>query len=194
MNNYQLSINFKLSEFTSIPIEQVKKIQLFLMQSIAKNVLEIIRSQLSIKFNKKVPITITSAWRTPEKYNELKQKGFNPSETSDHFYNVPVPVYSNEKKAIWGDFYPYSVGAVDFVPADVDIKQSFDLICQLVKNGVIDVGQIIHEFDPGKNVSWIHISNPPKIIYSIDFVNTYLNRSKYLTSIDGGKTYQSLNI
>lgn len=84
MNNVQLSINFKLSEFVK---QDVSTYSLALLKQLAKN-LQLIRDKLQIYAidNKKpVSLIVNSGVRTEQDYTRLVSKGYNPSKTSDHF-------------------------------------------------------------------------------------------------------------
>ena len=63
----------------------------------------------------------------------------------------------------------------------------------MVLNGEIDIGQVIYEFyktKDGKLKEWIHISNPQDLIYSRKAKTQLKEKTRFLVSKDGGKTYQ----
>lgn len=80
------------------------------------------------------PIIVTSGFRC-----ERLNTAVGGSKTSDHRYGNAADIVTLE----------------DTVE---DNKKLFDLIVHLIKSGVIEVGQLINEYD----YNWIHISNPTK--------------------------------
>jgi hypothetical protein len=192
MVDIQLSPNFKLSEFTK---NDVNDVQLYLIKSLSIDILQPIRNFL------KCSITITSALRDLSDFYRLKDQGYNPSSTSDHFYGIAVPVIDTNKRNIFGDTYNFSVGAADLVP-NCDVRQAFDL---LIKECIrIDYnsysfkflkpdtkfGQMIYE--KNSKSEWIHISNHSSIMYNNYVIDRYLKRPSILQSIDNGKTYSKI--
>jgi len=190
MSETKLTEHFRLSEFTRVSVESIPKVQMFLIKSLA-NQLEAVRTILTTEFRKSVPIHITSGWRTREDFDRLVSQGYHPSETSDHYYGVPISIQALEKKLKWGDVYSYSVGATDIIPVNVDIEKAFEVICQKAKDKILFLGQVIHEYNRAKGQDWIHLSNSPLLMYSQAFVNEFLLRSQFLVSNDGGVSYNA---
>lgn len=177
----QLTTNFKSEEFTTTPWEKLPAFQQFLFQQMAKN-LQVLREACGL------PFKITSAMRTLADYQALKVKGYNPSETSDHFYGVPVPISNPDKQKLFGAYYNFSVGATDFTT--VDNPKVFAKAQELMAKGKFNPGQLIHE--QGNGMNWIHLSNNPQVIYGPDFCSRFLKKPGVLVSNDAGKTYQAV--
>lgn len=180
----KLSKNFSHGEFTRKKWENLPKTKQYLLRRLCAYVLQPIRDTLG-------SVRITSGVRTQNDYNRLKKAGYHPSATSDHNYgNLAIITPSNRKYKIFGANYNYSVGAADIQIVNFSTWAAFEIICQMNKKGDIDAGQIIYE--KSKNGSeWIHISNSPKAVYDTLFCNQMkLNKTMYLTTVDGGKTYR----
>ena len=135
----------------------------------------------------KKPIYVTNGQRTEADYTRLLNSGYHPSETSDHYYGVPIHITTVDKVSLYGSEYCYSVGAVDFV-SQIDTALLFKQLVDLVRGKKLIVGQLIHEWGNGKD--WIHISNEPSLIYCTGIVDKYFNRQQLLESKDAGQTYQ----
>jgi len=191
----KLSTNFHLSEITSLPVSSIPGSRLHLMLSLCKDILQPIRDFLG------VPVKVTSGMRDMDEYHRLIKKGYYPSETSDHFFGVPVPIRKKYKRSKYGSLYTLSVGAVDIVPAG-GASRAFK---RLILNANEEDGTITLPFSGGdKKISigqmilekrrsyWIHISNSPLLVYSQGFVDRYLRRTHFLESLDNGQTYRRI--
>jgi hypothetical protein len=179
----KLSKNFSSEEFTKIPYEQLPKLQQLMLQNITNNILQPIRNEVGKS------ITVTSGMRTSEDYERLKAKGFFPSESSDHFYGTGFALSDPNKILKYGKTYFYSVGAADFTVLGMLPKDVFNICYHMVQNGELDIGQLILEYGGVGGSSWIHVSNPQTLIYSLKASDLF-KKTKVLTSDDGGKTYK----
>jgi hypothetical protein len=65
----------------------------------------------------------------------------------------------------------------------------FKLAMNMTAAGQCKFGQVIYEFNPVGNMEWVHFGNDPTTFFSIPICQM-LGRSKFLRSLDGGKTYQ----
>lgn len=180
---HKLSKNFSSSEFTKKSWTKLPVSKQYLLKSLCSSVLQPARDVLG-------PLKITSGLRTQADYNRLKKQGYNPSSTSDHnFGNAAKLTPSNRRYKSFGEVYNYSVGAADIIPANVPVWEAFEILVEMSEKGTINPGQIIYE-KKKNGVEWIHISNHPELVYSRAFINqTKLNKTRYLTTRDGGKTY-----
>lgn len=170
---------FKRKEFKGFP--QTPTIQQSFLLANLTNMLNMIRRKVG------VPMTITSCCRDAAKYQELVDRGYHPSPTSDHFWGYVIPTLRTRDKAKYGDTYKFSVGAVDFVCKDID--NVFNTIMDMVEHDEINIGQCILE--KGKNSKWIHISNPKEIVYAPGFIKKMsLEKIMFLTSNNNGKSYK----
>jgi len=127
------------------------------------------------------PVYITSGIRDLDAYFDLLNRGYHPSETSDHFFGNPV---------FWpdtGKYYTMSVGAADIVFANTNILSVYE---QVKKQGWLDerIGQFLYEKDG--SVEWIHVSNNPKDFYQHSMLELFPDRKKYLKSFNGGITWE----
>lgn len=188
----KLSTHFQLKEFTTLPDKQISQIQLFMLLNLCKNILEPIRDFLGCG------IKVTSGMRSRDDFDRLLQQGNHPSETSDHFFGVPVPIVNPVKIAKFGEEYGYSVGAADVVPA-CGGKIAFEKIRPYFKTDTseillpgrpIKIGQFILE---KKNAYWLHISNPSTLIFSPYFVGKFLQRKPFMVSLNNGVSYQAID-
>jgi len=175
----KLTANFALEEFTKTAFDDLSAQQKTMLIALSST-MQVIRDVI------KEPIRVTSGMRDLSDYNRLVAKGYFPSDTSDHFFGVEVPIVKEAKKAIYGKTYSMSVGACDFTVSNND--KAFKLIMGLK----LPIGQLIHEYGNGKD--WIHISNSPTLIYSDSICKKYLTRPKYMISSDAGKTYHEYNV
>lgn len=178
----KLSQNFWLEEFTNLDWPELDLQAQYMLNNLASNILQPIRDVLG-------PIKVTSGVRTIKDYHNLVAKGYNPSETSDHFFGAPVILRSPKKIKKYGKRYTYSVGASDIVPVDIAPFDAFKKVLSLWKTKKLKIsfGQIIYEKQGSKE--WIHISNPTSLIYSAEFIEKFLKKTPILQSLDGGKTY-----
>lgn len=173
MKKIPLTTNFNLSEFTS---EEPSDYQLSLLTLLAEN-LQIVRDKLqdfAVK-GKKVSITITSGVRTLNDYNRLKNNGYNPSTTSDHFCGFQL-------------MSKPTLGAADISVKNCTLthRQIAAKIIEWDKAKEVHFGQVIYESNPTKKSSWIHLGNDWNQIFT---KKIKFSRTKYLMSLDNGKTY-----
>ena len=189
----KLSEHFQLKEFTDRPMELLTPIQLYMLRNLC-SVLECIRTFLSQELEQPVPMKVSSGIRLPSDINRLRKAGYNPSETSDHLFGNIVKLRSKVKIKMYGKYYTYSVGACDIVPL-CGAEEAFNLMIPHfnrqtgevnLPGGTIRVGQIILE---KRNTFWLHISNPPELMYSDQLVAQYFNRKHFLKSLDNGGSY-----
>lgn len=190
-----ITTHFNLDEFTKLKMEQLTPIQILMLQNLCNN-LEVARSFLNTS------ISITSGIRLPSDNNALRNSGLNPSETSDHLYGNIIKLRGKASIKKYGRYYTFSVGAADFIPgcgakeAFEKMMPYFDRVDGEIKlpNGTVKIGQLILEkrLKDSKEVYWIHISNPPELIYSNLIVNTFLSRSHFLKSDNNGGSYESV--
>jgi len=137
----------------------------------------------------KVPINISCGIRTIEDHYRLQGSGYHPSETSDHFFGVAVPIKpTSPKYSKFGGTYNFSVGAVDCVPVGISVQKFFKISMKSYIDSKTKFGQIIYEKDPIRNVEWVHLSNFYENYFSYAIVQ-WLGKHKFMQSIDGGKTY-----
>jgi len=139
-------------------------------------------------------MTVTSGVRNPEvDFKRMKAKGYNPSYTSDHYYNYPVKIpTSNRKFKRYGPVYTLGVGAADIVFPTTSIFEAFKYIVKMSQRREVRFGQIIYEKYKRKNgtlAEWIHFGNEPTLIFNPSLVK-FFPRKRYLTSVNGGKSYQ----
>jgi len=172
----KLTPNFDLSEFSKI---QLSDYQLSLVQLLANN-LQIVRDKLQAfkrVQDKNVSISISSGVRTAADYERLKANGHNPSANSDHFCG-----YQPGSKP--------TLGAADIRVnnCSLSLKDIASLIIEWDKSGIVHFGQIIYEFNPSTGGCWIHVGNDWNQIFK---EGIKFSRTKYLMSLDNGKTYQA---
>jgi len=142
-----------------------------------------------IRDESKTPCNLTDCYRTMAKYIRL-QKKYNPSQTSDHFWGQSIPT-KGYKRRVYGPYYSYSVGAVDFQANK--LESVFENVLDLIGRKKINPGQIILEY--GKRLPWIHISNPAILIYSRQFIaNLAMQSNRILISHDNGKSYEKISL
>jgi hypothetical protein len=182
----KLSENFSLEEITDVQWSSLTVSQREMVNNIVLMILQPIRNTI------KTSITITSGMRDTIDFFRLKENGYNPSETSDHFYGRQVPLYSIDKLSKFGPTYSFAVGACDIQAKGMTVNSLFEIITHMNKVGQIKCGQIIREMGSGKE--WVHISNPMSLIYSDWLINKYLVKQTYLVSNDAGKTYQPIGV
>jgi len=178
----QITTNFSFEEICpSVPREKLSQVQMEMVITMA-GMLQTIRNRLG------VAVKINNGVRVAEDYNRLVAAGYSPSQTSDHYYGYPVTITDPLKVYKYGKLFTYSVGAVDFRAPTMPNDGVYEIVKSLIDAQKIKVGQLIHEY--GSGMDWIHISNDPRRYYSDRFVTMYLDREKFLTSSDAGKTYQ----
>jgi len=172
--------NFPLVDFqkAGFPIDYTIK-ELFMLQLLSDN-LQFIRDEIN------TPMIITNCYRSREKYMEMLNKGYYPSETSDHFFGQRMPVGKPDKVTRYGKWFDLSSGATDFKCAD--IEKNFRKMVQMSLSGEIKIGQLILESNG--STKWIHISNDPEMVYGIALASKLpVIRQPYLCSLDGGANY-----
>ena len=153
LKKYKVSEHFTLWEFaysrqadriTLHPEDPLQSIQIALVKYLCNHLLEVLRTI------KNVPLRVNSGIRDEETYRVLKEQGYHPSRTSDHFYLNP--------------FWQFGVGACDFVPV-VDYHDVFQVTWEIFIKGKEILkgkyGQIIFYDSP----VFIHISNPISLVY-----------------------------
>lgn len=184
MTNTKLAKNFSLSEFAKA---DVTPYTLSLLKLLASQ-LQIIRNALqeyAIDKKKAVTISVQSGVRVNGDYERLVKAGYNPSKTSDHFCGLQM-------------LSKPTLGAADFKVTNCSLKlyEVADLIMKMNKDGKLDVGQVIYEYNPKKKSDWIHIGNDWNRVFNAEFLKDFykFTRKKYLMSLDNGKTYANFNI
>lgn len=137
-----------------------------------------------------VSIHIISGIRTLADYYRLQGQGYHPSQTSDHFCGVAVPLTEGTTKFNkFGETYTFSVGAGDCVPSGISTKNFANLAMEQFRRDHVHFGQIIYEYNPVSKGSWVHLSNSYRNYFSSQIV-TWLGKTPFLQSLDGGKSYQ----
>jgi hypothetical protein len=179
----KLSSNFWLSEFKNFP-ENPTKIEEYLLNNLVSN-LQVVRTDIEQSMD------ITDCYRDDKRFLELIKKGYNPSPTSDHFWNQPIELlerqYPKQFKK-YGESYNFSVGASDVVTENA--RKVFEDIVSDKKYSKM-FGQVI--FEKNGLTEWIHFSNPITILYSEKIVEELdLYRDQFLMSLDGGKSYRKV--
>lgn len=192
----KITTNFQLKEFTDRSAELLTPIQLFMLRNLCST-LECIRTFLSAHYKTDISIKVTGGIRLPSDINRLRKAGYNPSETSDHLFGNIVKLRSKPKIKLFGKYYVYSVGAADVIPA-CSAEDAFNLMLPYfnrqtgevnLPEGTIKVGQMILE---KKINTWLHISNPPELIYSDQMIASFFNRKHFLKSLDNGGSYVTI--
>lgn len=177
MKNY-----FADNEFRRFP-EDPTPIQAYLKSKL-RDSLNVIREEIGS------PIIITDCFRSVARYRAMKQK-YNPSATSDHFWNQAIPVFKNSDRERFGTHFTMSAGAVDWVAPGLDMPEVFDRVLSLAVDEKIEVGQLILE--RGRSGYWIHMSNPRALIYRYDILKAAgAIKNRFLKSDDNGKTYKKI--
>ena len=128
----------------------------------------------------------TSGMRLPADVQRLRDLGYNPSTTSDHFYGMAVAQPA-------GGVYTASIGAVDLGVPNLD-KLFLKIVQYFASRKPVDrPRQLIYETGVhanGWHYNWLHYANIPSKVLSADVAASRLHRSPLLTSEDGGRTYQ----
>ena len=182
----KITTNFYYSEFrpNGAPENWVptNDYQALLIRTLAEN-LQIVRDGVS------VGLTISSGVRSLEDHDRLIQQGASPSKTSDHYCGLSIPLYPYDKDfSKYGSTYNFSIGAADIVPSKISCDDLFKIAINLYKSGKVCFGQIILEKNIQKNKAWVHFSNDPSIFFS-PLIVKFILRPRFLSTIDGGKTY-----
>jgi len=187
-------VYFSKSEFESRGFpKKPTTLESYLLANLMYYILNPIRIKIGM------PIMLTDCYRSMAKYRDLKKRGYYPSPTSDHFWAQVIPTTRSRDVKKFGPQYHFSAGAVDFVcPRAGSLVGTFNVIRDLVNKNIIDVGQCIletkYEIKNGKKKmlkQWIHISNPKSLIYTGGFIKDMgIQKTKFLTSDDNGKTYK----
>ena len=129
-----LSKNFTLEEFTASSTAKYRKINNIPDSESIKNLGNLCQKILQpIRDKFGKPIRITSGYR-----NKKLNHAVRGSSSSQHLKGEAADIISDNNKELW------------------------DVICAMLLNGEIAVGQLIDE----KNLSWIHISLPIKGHYN----------------------------
>jgi len=164
----------------------------YLLLRLAEDVLQPLRNFFGCK------IRVTNCLRWPSDYYVLLSRGWNPSLTSDHYAGLAVPTTTPEHKKRFGAYYTQSVGAADIVP-ECGVEKAWDAMRDVAGcNGAeimahksrIVCGQVIYE--RSGTSEWLHVSNPPSVVFSNEWVNLTFHRRPWLKSVDGGNTYQEV--
>lgn len=187
-----ISKNFSYSEYkphgASYSWIPDSKYQKLLINNLTKD-LQVVRSEMSSGCYMK----ITSAVRTLSDYHRLKNKGHNPSQTSDHFFGASIKLNKNSKKfSIFGDTYNFASGASDIVAVGMSNWDLFELTFNLVNSGACDFKQVIYEKNETTGVDWIHYGGSIYSLFSPEIVEL-LKKPKFMKSLDNGKSYSVVN-
>ena len=192
----RITPHFLLSEFVPRGNVTLTGIQYFMLHNLCNN-LEVIRDFLSKEFGRTISIKINNGVRMPSDNNRLRNAGFNPSETSDHLFGNMIKLRRPGNIKKFGLYYTYSVGAADIDPA-CGALEAWEAIKPYFtrKTGIvtlpgqhIKIGQMILE---KRNSHWIHISNPPELIYSPEMVAAFLKRVHFLQSNNNGRSCETV--
>lgn len=159
-----------------------------LIKNLAKN-LQVVRSAMK----KGCWMILTSAVRSDADYTRLIKLGYKPSKTSDHNTGLAIRLAAGSRKfKKYGETYNFSVGAGDVVSKGMSVYDLFKLAVKLNKAGKCDFGQIIYEYRPAtkkrRKAEWVHFGGSINSLFS-PMVVKFLARTKYMKSLDGGKTY-----
>jgi hypothetical protein len=185
----QLAKNFKLNEFSKLPLKSLNSRTIDQLHAIAK-LLQAIRDKIG------KPITVTSGVRTEEDFNRLLKNGNNPSPTSDHYYgNIVSCAAGSVAFNKYGVTYSLATGAADIVCLSMETVDFFNKILKMRYDGVIKTGQLLIE--KNKTMMWVHIANHPdswltdeqkklRGDYSIAGVAYSSDNGKNFTSIKSG--------
>lgn len=159
------------------------EIQKRLITDLAKN-LQVLRD----KARRGTSIHISSGIRTVYDYYRLQGQGYHPSLTSDHLCGSAVRISSKSSKhAKFGETYNFATGAADCVVRGMSTADFADMAMREFRKGTVRFGQIIYE--KSKKSEWVHLSNAYENYFSPKIV-VWLNKTPFLKSLDGGKTYQ----
>lgn len=175
----RLARDFSLSEFTR---GDVTDYQLALLRKLASSLQEVRdRLQAYARPGKTVGVAITSGVRTSSDYERLKAKGYRPSSTSDHFCGLQLSCKP-------------TLGAADLVFTNCTLspRKVAGLIVgwDREKDSGVDFGQVIYERNPSTGAEWVHVSNDWYAVLAKDIADAVdATRSKYLMSLDNGRTY-----
>lgn len=130
----KLSKNFTLEELTASATARLRGIDNNPTAAEIQNLsLLCLRILQPIRDKFGSPISITSGFRSP-----ALNKAVRGAKTSQHLTGMAADLISGDNAALW------------------------DVICNMILNGEITVGQLIDE----KNLSWIHISLPDSRHYN----------------------------
>ena len=176
MKDVKLAKNFSLSEFTKTDVTDY---QLSLLKILAGELQKVRDFLQDFKSGKSaVSISINSGLRTQADYDRLKKSGYNPSATSDHFCGLQL-----QGKP--------TIGAADIAVKNcsLTLREIASKIIELDKFGDVHFGQVIYETNPKTGSEWIHLGNDWTQIFHPDID---VSRTKYMQSLDNGKTYQAV--
>jgi len=161
------------------------KYQNILITNLAEN-LQVVRSEIP----KGCYMRLTNGVRTLADFSRLENKGYHPSKTSDHNCGVAIKLEKHDRKyKIFGETYNFAVGAGDVIPVGISVKELFNLSVKLTQGGKCDFGQVIYEYDPNDGDEWVHYGGSLKDLFAPQIVDM-INRTKFLKSLNGGRTYQ----
>ena len=125
--------------------------------------------------------------RTLQDFRRLADAGYHPSKTSDHFFGAQRPVFDYDGDD--GIASPFTVGAVDFVPAVHSARQVWQWMRETLKGAY---GQLLLEsqtLPDGRRVEWIHVSNPKELVFSWAIARRV--RSKIVDGIGDNGVYRA---
>lgn len=163
--------------------------QRLLIINLAKN-LQIVRSSMPTR----TWIQITSGVRAPADYERLIKAGYKPSTTSDHNFGNAVPLKTNSAKyKKYGSTYNFSIGAADCVSRKLDVQALFALAVTLTLEKKCRFGQVIYEKNPKTGAEWVHFGADPSYYFSEKIVK-FLGRAQFMQSLNGGKSYQIVEL
>ena len=176
----KLSQNFWLNEFTK---EDPTPFQLSLLKILAKNI-QTVRNKLNenvswrLDQTKEIGVAINNGVRTAADYARLKAAGWKPSPDSDHMCGLS----------------PFSakptLGAADtdYTNTNLSNTEIFKKIVEWSEQGVVNFGQIIHEYASSGKSDWIHLATHWNDVFTDKVLAN--PRQHYLISDDGGATYK----
>jgi len=193
----KVSDHFEYEEFCKRDQEILTPVQMYMLINLCQNILEPIRSHLCVVCKRDVSIKVVSGIRFPSDNNRIRAQGFNPSETSDHLFGNIVKLHNAVKIRKYGKYYQFSVGAADIIP-DCGADRAWDILLPFFNRNTstidlpgcsIPIGQVILE---KRKTFWLHISNPKRLIFTEQVVETYLKSEPFLKSLDNGCTYNPI--
>ena len=186
MSKNKLTKNFSFNEFKprlSPSTWAPHGVYQNLLITLLANNLQVVRDAV------KKPMIVTSGVRTMMDFDRLTKQGLRPCPTSDHFFGVAVPVSRKSTRyQKFGETYNFAVGAADIVPRNMTARELFDVAVDLTCRKKCYFSQIIYEENPRTGAKWVHFANPHEPLFSHNII-TFLNRQKYMQSLDGGKTF-----
>jgi len=187
----KITNNFSFWEFgpkgckrSWVPSNEYQKM---MITTLAENIQKLRDGANALKKSSNVSIGISSGIRTMADYYRLQGAGYNPSPTSDHFCGMAVPIEAGTAKHVkFGDTYNFASGAADCVVRGMSTYDFFKIAMDQFRLSRAEFGQVIYEKD--EKVEWIHLSNAYENYFS-DRIVTWLDKTPFLKSLNGGKTY-----